>query len=83
MTEENSTQVKEKPAWDVQRVHKEVYDARTRMFVTLKVLETGAVEFKEHPEWVLVIKPLLKELTEFSEKINSLMELKTSSEESA
>jgi len=80
---DEQTEEKEKPAWNVERVHKEVYEARTRLFVTLKVLETGAVDFKEYPEWALVIKPLLKELTEFSQKINALMELKTSSEESA
>ncbi len=81
MTEEN-TEEKEKQPWNVERVHKEVYKARTRLFVTLKVLETGAVDFKEHPEWALVIRPLLKELVDNAQKISDMMGLEASSEES-
>lgn len=59
--------------WNVERLHKEVYDARTKLFVIVKVLETGSLELKDCPEWALVIKPLLNEITENAEKIRSFL----------
>jgi hypothetical protein len=57
----------------VEKIHKEVYDARTKLFVIFKVLETGSINFKEHPEWALIVRPLLKEISEFSGKIEGLL----------
>jgi hypothetical protein len=61
------------PKWNVEKIHKEVYDARTKLFVIFKVLETGSINFKEHPEWALIVRPLLKEISEFSGKIEGLI----------
>lgn len=60
--------------WTIEKVHEEVYQARTRMFVVAKVLETGSIKIQEHPEWALVIKPLLKDLTEQVERITALLD---------
>jgi hypothetical protein len=71
---EQAQQAPEKPKWTMERVRDEIYQARTKMFVVAKVLETGAINPAEHPEWVLVIKPLLRDLVQFSDKIRSLIE---------
>jgi hypothetical protein len=63
----------ENKKWNVERVHKEINDARTAVFVVTKVLETGAVDFSEHPEWVLVIRPLLRDLVKNVDRISELM----------
>lgn len=63
----------DKPKWTMERVRDEIYNARTKVFVVAKVLETGSIDPKEHPEWVLVIRPLLNELTEYADKIRALM----------
>jgi hypothetical protein len=63
--------------WTIEKVREEIYQARTRMFVVSKVLETGSIKTQEHPEWVLVIKPLLKDLTEQVEKITALLDEET------
>jgi len=60
--------------WSVERIHKEIYDARTKMFVVAKVLETGNVKFSEFPEWVLVIKPILADLLTKTQKISEMIE---------
>ena len=60
----------ENKKWNVERVHKEINDARTAVFVVAKVLETGAVDFSEHPEWVLVIRPLLRDLVKNVSRIS-------------
>jgi len=57
------------PKWNMERIHKEIYDARTKMFVISKVLETGSLKFSDYPEWALVIRPLLKEMIEFAGNI--------------
>lgn len=62
----------EKKKWDPKKVHQEVYDARTKMFVVLKVLETGSIQLKDHPEWTMLIKPLLKELLEYTMSVNAM-----------
>lgn len=54
------------PKWNMERIHKEIYDARTKMFVISKVLETGSLKFSDYPEWALVIRPLLKEMMQFA-----------------
>ena len=59
--------------WDVERIHKEIYDARTRMFVVTKVLETGSVDFSDHPEWVLVIRPLLRDIIKNGNRVGELL----------
>jgi hypothetical protein len=63
----------EKPKWNLERVHEEIYQARTKLFVVQKVLETGSVPLEDSPEWVLVIKPLLKEAKEIAEAIDGIM----------
>jgi hypothetical protein len=60
--------------WSVERIHKEVHDARTKMFVVAKVLETGNIQFSEHPEWALVIKPILADLLANTQKIKDMIE---------
>lgn len=62
--------------WTPERVHQEVYDARTKLFVTTKVLETGNIKLSELPEWTLVIKPLLSEIVQYAEQIRSMTEEK-------
>ncbi len=62
----------EKKKWDPERVHQEVYDARTKMFVVLKVLETGSVQLGDHPEWAILIKPLLNELIEYAQAVSTM-----------
>lgn len=64
----------DKPKWTMERVRDEIYKARTKVFVVDKVLETGTINPKEHPEWVLVIRPLLNEITQYTEKIRATME---------
>jgi hypothetical protein len=63
----------EEKKWDVERIHKEIYDARTRMFVVAKVMETGSVDFSEHPEWVLVIRPLLRDVIKNADRVAELL----------
>jgi hypothetical protein len=62
------------PKWTLEKIHKEVYDARTKMFVLSKVLETGSINVSEHPEWVLVIKPLLEDLMQNVEAVKKSVE---------
>jgi hypothetical protein len=72
----------QKPKWTVERVHKELSEARSKLFVVAKVVETGAVPFQDHPEWILVIKPLLRDLIAFSQKIEEATgEVKLESEQ--
>ena len=63
----------EEKKWNVERIHKEINDARATMFVVTKVLETGSVDFSEHPEWVLVIRPLLRDLMKNANRISELL----------
>jgi hypothetical protein len=44
------------------------------MFVVAKVLETGNIQFSEHPEWALVIKPILADLLANTQKIKDMIE---------
>ncbi|MBI4961996.1 MAG: hypothetical protein HY913_01845 [Desulfomonile tiedjei] len=64
--------------WSVERIHKEIYDARTKMFVITKVLETGNIKISEYPEWVLVLKPILTDLLANTQKISEMLESKKS-----
>lgn len=57
------------PKWNMEKIHKDIYDARTKMFVISKVLETGSLKFADYPEWALVVRPLLKEMMQFAGKI--------------
>ncbi len=57
------------PKWNMEKIHKEIYDARTKMFVIFKVLETGSIKFSDYPEWALVVRPLLKDMMQFASKI--------------
>jgi predicted NAD/FAD-binding protein len=59
--------------WNLERVRAELYEARTKVFVIAKVLETGSLSFTGHPEWALVVKPLLKDLKEYVAQIETLM----------
>lgn len=59
--------------WDMQRIRQEIYDARTKLFVVAKILETGNLTFSENPEWALVVDPLLKEVTEQADKIKEFV----------
>lgn len=61
------------PKWNMERIHKDIYDARTKMFVISKVLETGSVKFSDYPEWALVVRPLLKDMIQFAGKIQEHM----------
>ena len=62
--------------WNPQKVRQEVYDARTKLFVVAKVLETGSVNMKEQPEWAMVVMPLLKDILTYVGKIQESLEEK-------
>jgi hypothetical protein len=62
------------PKWSIERVHKEVAEARTKVFVIVKVLETADLKPAEHAEWVLLIRPLLKDLIQNAERIGTLLD---------
>lgn len=68
---------KSEAKWTIEKIHKEIYDARTKLFVVAKVLETGSIKPAEMPEWVVVLTPLLKDLVENAEKIRSMISLET------
>jgi hypothetical protein len=61
------------PKWTVERVHKELSEARNKLFVVAKVAETGSIPFQDHPEWMLVLKPLLRDLVTYSQTIEEAM----------
>lgn len=63
-----------KEKWNVERIHSEVYDARTKLFVIAKVLEAGTIDLKGRPEWALVIRPLLKELVGYADKVGTMID---------
>jgi hypothetical protein len=60
--------------WTIERIHKEVAEARTKIFVITKVLETADLKPSEQPEWVLLIQPLLKDLIQNAERVAALLE---------
>ena len=60
--------------WSIERIHKEVAEARTKLFVITKVLETVDLKPSEQPEWVLLIRPLLKDLMQNAERIGVLLD---------
>ncbi len=57
--------------WTPERIHKEIYDARTRLFVVAQVLQTSAITMAKDPEWALVLEPLLTDIVEDTGKIRS------------
>ncbi len=59
--------------WTFERVRSEINDARSKLFVVFKVLETGNLKFAEHPEWALVVNPLLREVTDYVAKIKGVV----------
>jgi hypothetical protein len=59
--------------WTFEKVRSEINEARTKMFVVLKVLETGNLKFAEAPEWALVVNPLLREVADYAAKIKELV----------
>jgi hypothetical protein len=65
--------------WTIERVYKDVSEARTKIFVVAKFLETGSLKLAEHSEWALLLRPLLKDLAEHTESIRKLAEGETSS----
>jgi hypothetical protein len=60
--------------WTIERIHKEITNARATVFVVAKVLETGSIKPSDQPEWVLVIKPLLDDLTKNTNYIRTLLD---------
>jgi hypothetical protein len=73
----------EEKKWNVERIRKEIYDARTTLFVVTKVLETGSVDFSQHPEWVLVIRPLLRDLVKNADRVSELLGIESEGKEEA
>jgi hypothetical protein len=71
LTEAKMTE--EKPKWTVERIHREIAEARTKIFVVAKYLETGNLKLSEFPEWVLVINPLVKDVIANAQIIQGLM----------
>jgi hypothetical protein len=61
--------------WSMRRVREEIYDARVKIFVVSKVMETGNLKPQEEPEWTLVIKPLLDDILEHTGKLKEMLEL--------
>ncbi|MDR3604875.1 MAG: hypothetical protein ACLQT6_14075 [Desulfomonilaceae bacterium] len=64
--------------WNVQKIRQEIYDARTKLFVVAKVLEAGSVKIGEQQEWALVVRPLLKDILTYVDKIQGFLEEKPS-----
>jgi hypothetical protein len=64
----------QQPKWTMEKIREEIYEARTKMFVIAKVLETSNINFAEHPEWVMVMRPLLKDVVENAQKISAVMD---------
>ena len=62
-----------KEKWSMKRIHDEIYEARTKIFVVAKVLETGSVTPSEHPEWVLIVRQILKDLKENATQIENIL----------
>ncbi|MGC8604873.1 MAG: hypothetical protein ACP5VS_14480 [Desulfomonilaceae bacterium] len=60
--------------WTIQKVRQEIYDARTKLFVVVKVLETGGVDLKQHEEWALVLRPLVKDILTYVDKLQNFIE---------
>jgi hypothetical protein len=60
--------------WNMRKVREEIYDARVKIFVVTKVLETGKLQPKDEPEWTLVIRPLLDDIMENAGKLKEMME---------
>jgi hypothetical protein len=59
--------------WTFEKVHSEISEARTKVFVVFKVLETGNLKFADHPEWALVVNPLLREISDYADKIRGFV----------
>ncbi len=62
-----------KPKWTMERVHAEIAEARTKLFVVAKVLETGGLTFTDNQEWALVVDPLLRDILTNAGAIQSLV----------
>lgn len=62
------------PKWTMERIHKEISEARTKIFVVAKVLETGSLSFSENNEWALVVRPILKDLIANTELLSAMVE---------
>jgi len=60
--------------WTMERIRTDIYDARTKVFVINKVLESGNLKFEDHPEWALAISPLAKDLLENAKQLHDLLE---------
>lgn len=67
--------------WTMEKVHKEIYDARTKIFVVAKVLETGNPKISENTEWILVIDPLIEDLLKNAGQIRSMLQEKDSEQD--
>ncbi len=64
----------ERRPWTVERIRTEINDARASLFVITKVLETGSINLADYPEWVVVIRPLLTDLTGNAGKILKMLD---------
>ncbi len=64
--------------WTMEKIHKEIYDARTKVFVVAKVLATGTPDVSENPEWLLVLDPLIDDLLKNAGQIKSMLQEKDS-----
>lgn len=60
--------------WDMSKVREEIYDARVKLFVVNKVMESGNIKPEDQPEWVLVIKPLLDDILENAGNLKEIFE---------
>jgi hypothetical protein len=81
MTEEQDKKQGDKKKWTVQRIHQEIAEARTKLFVVAAVLETGSIRFSDNPEWALVVTPLLKDVAANAAKIEDYLKQEESAEE--
>ena len=62
--------------WNPKKIRQEIYEARTKLFVVTKVLESGGVNLSEHQEWALVVRPLLKDVLTYVDKIQGFLDEK-------
>jgi hypothetical protein len=51
--------------------------------VVTKVLETGGLDASERPEWVLVLRPLLRDLVKNTKRVSELLGIEDEAKEGA
>jgi hypothetical protein len=61
-------------SWTIERIRQELSEVRTRLFVMGKVLESGTIKPEDHPEWMLVLRPMLTDVASNFEKVRAILD---------